>query len=320
MWFKRKARNRRLSRGQVLDVKVRSSVAAKARGRMLATALAVIVGTFVSLFLFWRAGEWVLDRLVYQNSSFAIRKIDIYTDGVISPEQLRRWSSVRTGDNLFALDLARVQRDLELVPRISSVSIERILPDTLRIRVAEREPVAQVNVPRQRPGGAGLELVVYELDIDGYVMIPLDPRQRAVPLLAPSDRLPAISGINTAELQPGRRLESAPVQSALQLIRAFENSPMAGLTELRRIDVSSVSVLTVTTDEGSQITFGLKDFDRQLRRWQKVYEECARYRKTIVSLDLAVSDNAPLRIQEAVVAPPPVQRTPDPPRPRRRNV
>jgi hypothetical protein len=95
---------------------------------------------------------------------------------------------------------------------------------------------------------------------------------------------------------------------------------MAGLAQLRRIDVSSTSALTVTTDEGSQITFGLRDFERQLRRWQKVHEECVRYRKTIVTLDLAVSENSPLRLQEATVAPPPVRRNPTPPRTRRRNV
>ena len=54
------------------------------------------------------------------------------------------------------------------------------LPGTLRIRVTEREPVAQVNVPRPCPDG--IEFVVFQLDADGYVMLPLDPRQRAVPL------------------------------------------------------------------------------------------------------------------------------------------
>ena len=60
---------------------------------------------------------------------------DLQTDGVISTEQLRRWANVRLGDSLFALDLARVKRDLEFVPLVSFVSVERLLPTTLRIRV-----------------------------------------------------------------------------------------------------------------------------------------------------------------------------------------
>ena len=56
-----------------------------------------------------------------------------------SADQLRRWAGVKPGENLFALDLARVKRDLEMVPLIDSVSVERVLPRTLRIRVTERE-------------------------------------------------------------------------------------------------------------------------------------------------------------------------------------
>ena len=72
------------------------------------------------------------------------------TDGVISVDQLRRWAGVKPEENLLALDLARVKRDLEMVPLVQSVSVERILPRTLRIRITEREPIAQVNVPRPR--------------------------------------------------------------------------------------------------------------------------------------------------------------------------
>ena len=96
--------------------------------------------------------------MVYENKAFAIEEIDVQTDGVISVDQLRRWAGVKPEENLLALDLARVKRDLELVPLVQSVSVERILPHTLRIRVTEREPIAQVNVPRPRPSG-GVEHV-----------------------------------------------------------------------------------------------------------------------------------------------------------------
>ena len=66
---------------------------------------------------------------------------------MIAPEQLRRWTNVKPGANLIALDLASVKRNLELVSAIDSVSVERVLPCTLKVRVTERVPVAQVNVP-----------------------------------------------------------------------------------------------------------------------------------------------------------------------------
>jgi cell division protein FtsQ len=289
----------------VLDVKVRSSVVFAARARMAAIALGVCFGTLFGLYVLWRTGEWTLNQLVYQNKSFAIQQVEVQTDGVISPDQLRRWSSVRPGENLLALDLSRVKRNLEMAPMIQSVSVERILPGTLRIRVTERIPVAQINVPRVRRGGNGIEVVVFQVDANGYVMVPLDPRQRAVPLNQTDDQLPLISGVNMSELQPGRRIDSPQMKAALDLIAAFGNSPMAGLVALRRIDVSFPQVLVATTGQGSEVTFGLENFDRQLLRWQKVYQECLRYNKSIATLDLAVTDNTPLRMQEASAVPPP---------------
>jgi cell division protein FtsQ len=46
------------------------------------------------------------------------------------------------GTNLFRLDIARLQADLVRLPWVSRVEIEKKLPDTLRIRIVERAPVA----------------------------------------------------------------------------------------------------------------------------------------------------------------------------------
>jgi cell division protein FtsQ len=319
MWFKRKPKNRRLGREQVLDVKLRSSQVRAARTRLGAITLGAIFATLFSLYLVYRTGDWALNRLVYENKAFAIQELDVQTDGVISVDELRRWAGVKPGANLLALDLARVKRDLELVPLVQSVSVERILPHTLRIRVTEREPIAQVNVPRPR-GGGGVELAVYQLDADGYVMMPLDPRQRATPLNQPGDALPAIGGINSSELQPGRRISAPQVQAALRLIIAFEQSPMAGLVDLRRIDVSSPEVLLVTTGQGSEVTFGLADLDQQLRRWRDIFDSGQNIGKAIGTLDLAVTNNIPARWLEASAVPPAAPKSAKPLRLRKKHV
>jgi len=318
MWFQRKSKNRRLGRSQnLLKVTLRSAQVRASRIRRVALALGVTFGTVIGLYALWRTGEWTLDRFVYENPAFAVQTVEVRTDGVIAPEQLRRWSGVRPGQNLFALDLARVKRELELVPRIQTASVERRLPGTLRLRVTEREPVAQVNLPRPRAGG-GVDPVVFQLDADGFVMLPLDPRQRAAPPAQPDEDLPLILGVNVSQLQPGRRVEAAPVQAALRLIGAFAATPLAGAVELRRVDVSQPGVLVVTSGQGSEVTFGLDDFDRQLQRWWKVHAECLKLNKSIASLDLAVPDNPPLRLVEASALPQPAPKTIKPARNRKK--
>jgi cell division septal protein FtsQ len=308
-----------LGREQVLDVKLRSSQVRAARYRLAAVGFAAVFGFVLTGYVFWRAGEWGLNRLVYENKAFAIRDLDLQTDGIIAVDQLRRWAGVRVDDNLLALDLARVKRDLELVPLVQSASVERILPHTLRVRVVEREPIAQINVPRPAADG-GIDLVTYQIDSDGYVMLPLDAHERAQPPSQTAEPLPGLGGISPNDLQPGRRIEAAPVQAALQLILAFDRSAMASLVELKRIDVSAADALTLTTGQGSEITFGLADLDQQLRRWHEVYDGCQKQGKAIATLDLAVTNNVPVRWLEASAAPPPAPKLPQPLRTRKKHV
>lgn len=318
-WRKRKTTNRRLGRVRVLDVKLRSSQVRAVRARRVIIALGVCFGTVFGLYAIWCLGEFTLNKLVYENKSFAIQQVDVQTDGVISAEQLRRWSGVRPGQNLLALDLAHVKRDLEMQAMIESVSVERILPGTLRLRINEREPIAQVTVPQPRPGG-GFDSKTFQIDANGYVMLPLDLRQRAAPPAQADDQLPLVLGISASDLQPGRKLESAQIRAALKWIEVFEGSPMVNLVDLKKIDVLSPEILVVTTGQGSEVTFSLDNFDQQLLRWQKIHEECSRTGRAIATLNLAVTENTPLRFSDANVALPSAPKTIKLQRIRRRNV
>jgi len=304
-WWNRKPKNRRLARAHVLDVKLRSDQVRASRARLTAITLAVTFATVVGFYVIWRAGEFGLDRLVYHNPSFAIQEIDVRTDGVIATAHLRRWAGVQIGENLLALDLARVKRDLETVTMIKAVAVERVLPHTLRLRVSEREALAEILVQQARPNGA-VQTTVLHLDADGCVMKPLEPVQRAQPAILGNDILPVIAGISQNDLLSGRRLDAAQARSALQLISAFEHSTMAGLVDLETIDVSAPEVLQVRTKQGSVITFSLTDLDRQLRRWREIYNQGLRFNKVIATLDLSVPKSIPVIWTDAAGAPHPV--------------
>jgi cell division septal protein FtsQ len=301
-WFRRKAKNRKLGREYVLDVKLRSSKVRATRLRMAGVALGVVFAAVFGIFLIWRAGEYALSELVYENKAFALQEIDVQTDGVIAVEQLKRWAGVRSGRNLLALDLARVKRDLEMVPVVKSASVERVLPHTLRIRVVEREPLAQVNIPRPLPNG-GIEISVFHLDPEGCVMLPLETQQRVGAATDHVEQMPVISGLSGNDIQAGRKVDSPQVQAALKLVEAFEESPMAGLADLKRIDVSCGEVLVVTTGQGGELTFGLAGLEQQLRRWHEIFAWGQRIGKAVGTLDLAVPKNNPLRWLDASTLP-----------------
>jgi cell division protein FtsQ len=301
MWLKRKRKNRRLRREHLLEVKLNSQQVRTARLRFASIAASIFCAVLFVGFVFWRGGEWLLNRFIYENPAFTIRlPIEVSTDGVIAPEHFRRWAMIKPGQNLLALDLARVKRDLELVPIIESASVERILPNTLRLRVSEREPVAQVQSMQLMPNGT-VETVVYQLDEKGFVFKPLDPRLRSK-ISESNEQLPIISGVDARELKVGRQVESEQIRSALRLLQEFDHSSMFGLVELLRIDVSAPETLRAFTGQGSEVTFGLAQLDQQLSRWRLIYDQSQHWGKAIGSIDLSVSNNVPLKLVEATPA------------------
>lgn len=328
MWFRRaKKRNRRLQSSFVLDVKQRSDAVRAKRARVSAIALAVVAGTFLGLYLVWRIGGVALDFFVYHNPDFAVRQIEVQTDGKIPNEEIRNRSGVKTGMNLIGLDLMAVKQRLESIPKIDSVSVERVLPHTLKIRVTEREPLAQVNVPRGIVNGEPM-LAVFQLDTEGVVMPPMDPREAVVPVARANAGLPTITGLSAQAAVTTNRVDAEKfpqVLAALRLVDAFSHSPMFGLVDLRRVDVSAPGVLLVTTGQGGQITFGLANTEQQLRRWREIFNYGKRMNKgDIATVDLAVANNLPVTWTLASAAPlTPVTLKPKPkpnPKYRRRNV
>jgi hypothetical protein len=316
MWLKRKHRNRRIRRENVLDVKLRSNQVRAARVRVVSLALGAVLGMTIVVFLAWKGGNWVLNRLVFENPAFVIRTLDITTDGSIPVEQLRRWTALRPSENLLALDLARIKRNLELSPLIQSVAVERVLPGTLRIRVTERVPVAQVRVPVPGAGG-GAFTNVFHLDAAGFVMMPME--QLAPGAGGATEHLPLLTGVARAELRPGRRVDSPQVHAALRLIHAFGSSPMAGLVDLAQVDVSAPEVLRVLTGQGSEVYFGGRALDQQLRRWRILHEYGEQHQKAIKSLDLSVAENIPAVWMDASAALPAAPKPAKPPRSGKKN-
>jgi cell division protein FtsQ len=81
-------------------------------------------------------------RHTQSDARFAVRSIEI--DGAThTPRAALDLATQRyVGLNLFQIDIARVQADLGDLGWVRRIDIEKKLPDTLRIKITERQPVA----------------------------------------------------------------------------------------------------------------------------------------------------------------------------------
>ena len=84
----------------------------------------------------------MLYRRTQSDSRFAIRHVEIAGAQHSAKGDLDALTQRYWGTNLFHLDIARLRHEVVSLPWVSRVEIEKKLPDTLRILVVERTPVA----------------------------------------------------------------------------------------------------------------------------------------------------------------------------------
>lgn len=156
-------------------------------------------------------------RLFAANPMYAIRTLDIPGDGDIVSYFIREKKGIREGTNLFAFDIERLREEFlqqRFAAKYSTMEVTRHLPDTLRIVVTERVPIARFT------GAGGLVA-----DDDGYVFGLASGRQA----------LPIVVGCNTPPL-PGERVEGN-ARAATAMLGLMERTGLS-----RELDVASIDV------------------------------------------------------------------------------
>lgn len=282
---------------------MRSRDARLARLRTLTAAVGVIGGTAVGAVLLWQAYQWALLHFVYRNEAYAIRRIEVRHEGRLREEQIRLWADVQPGQNLLAVDLDRVRHDLEMNPWIAWADAQAQRPDCLRIAVREREPVAQVVVWRFSTAEGRAWPETNYLDAAACVLPPLRREWLRPGEDADFSHLPRILGLDDQVLVPGQRLRLAWLDAALRLIRAYEDSSLYSLVDLERIEAGGPYTLVGSVRQGTQLVFGLEDFDRQMRRWRSIHDYAESQGRLLEWLDLSVTNNLPARWRDMTNAP-----------------
>ena len=77
---------------------------------------------------------------------FTVRQVDVQ-GAVRSPrEELMSTLNAYQSKSLWRIDLAALRAQLERYPWVSEAEVVRVLPDTLRVRIREREPIAMARL------------------------------------------------------------------------------------------------------------------------------------------------------------------------------
>lgn len=216
--------------------------------RRVAAALALLAAIAGATWLLAQGLRQTGRAMFASNALFTLRKLDLVSDGRLSPDLIREYARVRSGQNLFDVDLRETRAALEAVPLVREAIVTRHLPDGLSIRVTERTPLARVTMP-----GTGLTLAV---DREGHVLGPGSA----------SPALPAIGGLSEPGLRPGARLSDPKAVEALALLDMCDRTRLCQYVPIRQVDVADPEQMLLTLANGDEAPMPRKDLEAKTRR------------------------------------------------------
>lgn len=279
---KRISSTRQRKQQHLLDVKLRASTERSRRFRAVCGFLFKTVFFAGLIAGAWIGGKEALRRFVWENPDYFVRELNFSTDGALTREQVLTTANIVEGRNIFTIDLAAARTAIEKMPQVESAVVQRALPNRINITINERRPIAWVAAKGDEdPSSSDRSFLI---DGRGVVL-----RSRVI--LPEYYHLPIITGFETENLVPGKRVNVLEMQSALELIRLNADSTRF---QVRNIDISKGYCLVVTDQRHAKITFGLDRLDRQLDRLYRCLDRATADKKELQTVNLIVERNIPV--------------------------
>jgi cell division protein FtsQ len=286
---KRASTSRQRKHQHLLDVKVRAKKAAarRTRGVLLTVAGFILVVSVLAGAALGAKGA--LNALFFANPDYAVKTIDVTSDGSLSREAILRAAGVSEGENIYAISLPKVRDGLAAMPEVGDSRIQRILPNKITISIQERRPVAWVV-----PLDANLSSFNFEnaflADERGIL---LKTKSLAPEYLG----LPIIVGIDTSNYQAGQPLDQDEAKAALDLIRAATEI-LQGRFQIQTIDVTKPYRMVVTDKQKASVTFSTDGIETQLHRLGIVLNYCDSNSRELQTVNLMAQRNVPVTFMQ----------------------
>ena len=83
-------------------------------------------------------------------SNFNIQKIEIEGNSILDSDEIIQKLNFLYRENLFFLNLKDIEKNLKNETFIESFSLKKVYPNTLKIIIAEKEPIAVLHNKKKR--------------------------------------------------------------------------------------------------------------------------------------------------------------------------
>jgi cell division protein FtsQ len=241
------------------------------------TGTRILVGTAVVIAASIGAA-WGAKNYVTKSPRFMIKTITVEGANKLAPETIAKAGGVAVGMNVFTVDVEQVKRSIEREPYVAEATVVRQLPNTISIKVVERQPAVLVGI------GNDLYLATHDGDVFKQAEA------------GDATDLPVVTGIRPELAVEDRQGLSILVRRALDVIDEAEKTGIAKRYPVQEIHIEKDgSVEAIVGQQGIAIHLGNPPFKGKVEQADRVLAEVEK-RKSSASIVFLDNDANPDRV------------------------
>ena len=240
-------------------------------------------------------GKSALQRVFLDNDEFSLETVELWqwegeeVPRLINFKRLEEVTGLDPRASIFSFQLNQLEEDLAALPEVKRVRATRRLPDVLRIRVEEREPVAWIESPFQRIKGRSYNYGML-VDGEGFCFRPTEAMREAVndlPVITTGDR-------REHDFLAGQKADGREFLRALELVKLSKRYLGEAGWSLPAIGLRNEYSLLAKTHTGTVVTFGLYEHERQLEDLLLILDHARKTERGVKKVNLIPERNIPV--------------------------
>jgi len=247
-----------------------------------------------------------IDHYFIDNVDYQLKGLSLETNGILQEREMYEILKITPFESIFKIDLKVTRQILLDRDDIVEAQIDRVLPDTIQVKITERRPVAWLEFRHQGIIGRSIENGLL-IDENGYLFNCTeahwaDAARLPVVIIEPVKKEHFLPG-NAIQNRNAKRLLNLAILSSEYLQEADWKLPLFYATK------NKYSFQARTT-EGALITFGLDDHRRQMSDLVTLMEHSRQQGRRVATINLIPQKNIPVKYCTSATPPPQAQHAP----------
>lgn len=225
------------------------------------------------------------------SEEFALRHLELQTNGFLDKSEVAQISGIDPAGTIFGFDPNEAEQRLLARPEIVTATVQRSYPDTVKVTIVERVPVAWIASPVL--GLAGRNPFSGRLmDADGVIFKcqgQLWEIARNLPVIALADAQPH-------EFELGQQMTHKDAMRALALVKLI-NATSDIEWWVNRVEVINFYSLQVISNDKVEAIFGMYEHERQLDDLIAARKHAVESKRELEWINLLPKHNVPGRFK-----------------------